>query len=128
MVVRVSAEEFMAIGLELAGYKRWQSYKEKANIQRFKAHYGAVPKSCENIWVDLQVTTDEECRIEGDASPRLLLLGLRFLWVYPTEKHLCTMFQMSEKTVRRWSGIFSRKLQLLLPSKVSNVSPSGNAH
>jgi hypothetical protein len=48
--------------------------------------------------------------------------------VYPTEKHLCTMFQMSEKTVRRWSGIFSRKLQLLLPSKVSNVSPSGNAH
>jgi hypothetical protein len=100
----------MALGLELAGYKRWRSYKEKANIERFKAQYGALPKSCENIWVDLQTTTDEDCCIESNASPRLLLLALRFLWVYPTEKQLCTMFDMSEKTVRKWSGIFSRKL------------------
>jgi hypothetical protein len=116
----------MALGLELAGYKRWQSYKEEANIKRFKAQYGALPESCENIWVDLQTTPDEDCCIESDASPRLLLLALRFLWVYPTEKQLCTMFDMSEKTVRKWSGIFSRKLQLLLPNKVSNASPSGN--
>jgi hypothetical protein len=127
MVVCISASEFMALGLELAGYKKWQSYKEKNNIERFKAHYGALPKSCENIWIDLQMATDDECCIKSDASPRLLLLGLRFLWVYPTENQLCTMFDMSEKTVRRWSGVFSRKLQLLFPKKVSNMSPSGNA-
>jgi hypothetical protein len=127
MVVCISAKEFMALGLELAGYKQWQSYKETANIKRFKAHYGALPKVCENIWIDLQMATDEECRIKSDASPRLLLLGLRFLWVYPTESQLCTMFEMSEKTVRKWSGVFSRKLQLLLPNKVSNMSPSHNA-
>jgi hypothetical protein len=127
MVVCISASEFMALGLELAGYKKWQSYKEKNNIERFKAQYGALPKSCENIWIDLQMAIDHECCVKSDASPRLLLLALRFLWVYPTENQLCTMFDMSEKTVRKWSGVFSRKLQLLLPKKVSTMLPSGNA-
>lgn len=128
MAVCVSASEFMALGLELVGYKHWRRYKEKANIERFKAHFGALPKSCEKIWVDLQMTTDDECRIESDANLRFLLLALRFVFSYPSEMQLSAMFQMSEKTVRKWSGVYTRKLQLLLPNMVSNVSSSGNAY
>lgn len=118
MVVRVTAHEFMELGLELAGYKRWKRYKEKANIQRFKSHFGPLPKSCENIWIDLQTTTDAACRIESDADPKHLLLGLRFLWKYQTEDDLGAFFQMTSKTVRKWSHVYARKIQLLLPNKV----------
>jgi len=115
----MNADQFMALGLELAGYKRWRRYKEKANIERFKAHFGCLPKSCENIWIDLQTTTNAECHIDSAADPKHLLLALNFLWEYPTEKRLFTMFQVTEKTARKWCEIYTRKIQLLLPDKVN---------
>lgn len=119
MVYRITAEQFMALGLELAGYKRWRKYKVKTNIERFRAHFGALPKSCENIWFDLQMSANPECRIDSDADPKHLLLAFNFLWEYPTQKKLFTMFQLTEKTVGKWSKLYTRKIQLLLPSKVS---------
>lgn len=119
MLNHISANQFMALGLELAGYKRWRRYKEKANIERFKAHFGALPKSCEKMWIDLQTTTNDECRIDSGANPKHFLLALHFLWEYPTEKKLFTMFQLTEKTVRKWWEIYARKIQLLLPDMVS---------
>eukprot|EP00978_Attheya_sp_CCMP212_P031074 scaffold116164_cov71-Attheya_sp.AAC.2 len=55
--------------------------------------------------------------------PQLLLLSLQFMWVYPTERNLAAKFQMSEKTVRKWTGMLIMKIHLLLlQEKVSDVA------
>ena len=118
-VVQFTADKFMALGLELAGYKKWMRYKEKPNIQRFKSQFGALPKSCESIWHDLQTSTDAEHRIASDADPKHLLLAFRWLYKYPTETDLGRMFQMTEKTVRKWREEYVPKVQSLLRDKVS---------
>ena len=119
VVISISAIACMGMGLELAGYKRWQSYKEGKNVEHFKAWFGAKPISCEKIWVDLQTTTNEEARIKKSANPLHLLLALHFLKAYPTEKKFAAIFSMSEVTVRKWSSLYIRKLQLLKSEKVS---------
>lgn len=118
MLINFSAAEFLALGLELAGYKDFRLYNENRNIERFKSHFGTSPKSCEDIFKDMQTIGNEESRLRN-AKPQHLLLGLRFLWAYPTERDLGRMFQMSEKTVRKWSGIYVFHIHLLLPTKVS---------
>jgi hypothetical protein len=78
MVVRIRDSEFIALGLDLAGFKPWNTYKVKKNVERFKGLYGASPpKSCEEIWVDLQMATEEEGRIDSDANVCHFLLALR---------------------------------------------------
>jgi hypothetical protein len=116
----------MALWLELAGYKKWQSYKERTTLSasRHNMEHSVRVVRISGLIFRWRLIMSV---IKSDASPRLLLLGLWFLWVYPTENQLCTMFDMSRKKVRKWSGVFSRKLQLLLPKKVSTMSPSGNA-
>lgn len=119
MPIRFSADEFKGLGLELAGYKRWHQYEEKRQIERFKAFYGLHPKSCEQIWIDLQTTTNDEYRIDGNANPRDLLLGIYFLWEYPTERKFNPIFHLCEETVRNKCKIWTKKIQSLLPDMVS---------
>jgi hypothetical protein len=116
----VSAAKFMAIGLDLAGFKNWRGSNERTNIRRFTGRYGPTPLTCENIWDDLQTSPNEACRINNSIvqRPPLLLLALRFLWAYPTEENLAAEFQMSPKTVRKWAALMVMKIHLLLPQKV----------
>lgn len=120
-VNRVDAAEFMALGLEQAGYKKWRRYKEKTNIERFRSHYGPLPKTCEDIWVDLQTVAEGDNRIDSNADPKLLLLACRFLWKYPTEPDLGVFFDMTETTVRKWRRIYVKKVMSLLRGKVSKL-------
>ena len=123
----------MALGLELAGFKRWERCMEKTNMECFRGLYR--PKQpvtcCENIWVDLQTASDEECRIESNTNSLHHLLALRFPKAYPTEKELAGTFDISEKTVRKWSALYVQKIQLLQAKKVSdemqNEWPNSNA-
>ena len=100
MIVHISAHSFMGMGLETAGYRSWQTYKEEKNVERFKAWFGAKPISCEKIWSDLQTTTINEARIEKNANPLHLLLALHFLKAYPTENKLTAIFNMNSERTR----------------------------
>jgi hypothetical protein len=113
--------DFMTLGLDIAGFKRWRSCKEETNIERFKAWFAANPKTCAAIWLDLQVSTEEGGRIESDANPSFLLLAFRFLKAYPTKKVLSGTFQMTEKTVRTHCSAWVHKLHLLKSKKVQNA-------
>ena len=118
MVVRIRDSEFMALGLERAGFIRWKNHNYKTNLEHFKGWYGASPKSCELIWVDLQTTIEEEFRIDSDANPSHLLLTLHFLKSFQTELILAPTFRVTEKTARKWIGVYMAKLQLLKIHKV----------
>ena len=45
-MAEVVAFEFMAMGLELAGYSRWHNYQLNTNIGRMKVFFGADPEVC----------------------------------------------------------------------------------
>jgi hypothetical protein len=121
VVVRIIDSEWMAMGLELAGYRNWRRCKISTNVARFKGWFGASPKTCENMWSDMQTTNgaDGAPISRSDSNPRHLLLALRWLRGYPTEKVLEGTFKMSEKTVRKWCFGFVRKIQALKVIKVS---------
>jgi hypothetical protein len=123
MVVRIRDSEFMALGLEWAGFMRWKNHNYETNLEHFKGWYGASPKSCELIWVDLQTTIGEEFCINSDANPSHLLLTLHFLKSYPTELILAPTFRMNEKTARKWIGVYMGKMQLLKVNKVHDRRP-----
>ena len=110
---------FMRLGLRIAGFDKWEAYMEHTNIARFRAWYGSTPKTCAKVWLDLRSSTVDGCSIGADANPMHLLLALRFLKAYPSETELAGTFQISEKSVRKWSAEYTRKLQLLLPQMVS---------
>lgn len=113
MVVCYAANEFMGLGLEFAGYKWWKRYKESWKIECFKAHFGAHPMSCEQMWNSLQMMMNDNCRIDASANPKYLLLGLYFLWEYPTEKKFYPMFQLCKETVRNKCREWTKKIQVL---------------
>ena len=66
---------------------------------------------CDNV--------DDEFGISKEnANPMHLLLALHFLKGYTSEKDLAGKFEMSEKAVRNYSGMYTRKVQLLLEGLV----------
>ena len=79
---------FLKLGLSYAGYSFPNRCKINTNIDRFKVHYGVHPLTCEKIWIDFQMTPNEEARIVANRDPTFLLIGLRFLWMYETEEVL----------------------------------------
>ena len=115
MTNQFSSNQFMALGLEIHGYKRWERCKVSTNIERFKNLYGTTPLSCEKIWQDLSV--------EGQlrkAKPKFLHLALDFLWVYQTEGRLTPRYGMtSPKTCRKHIREYVLKIQSMLSKRVS---------
>jgi hypothetical protein len=116
---------FMRLGLETAGFSKWETYLEQRNIDRFRSWYGCRPAVCEAVWIKLQEQNvddeEEECggNREHSANPMHLLLGLRFLWAYSTEVELAGLFKMNEKAVRKYCGVYAHRIQLLLADMVS---------
>jgi hypothetical protein len=44
----------MRLGLETAGFSKWETYLEQRNIDRFRSWYGCRPAVCEAVWIKLQ--------------------------------------------------------------------------
>ena len=110
---------FMKLGLETAGFSKWETYLEHTNVHRFRGWYGCSPKVCAKAWTMILQNDDDEFAIaEGSANPIHLLLALHFLNAYSTELELAGLFKMSEKAVRKYCGMYARKIQLLLEAMV----------
>lgn len=118
-MVGFSAKDFLALGLTIAGFNRWQSYKQDANTERFTKKYGAIPQTCADIWSDLEqqeLLNDEEAK-----HPVRLLIALRFLWAYEYEHDLGSFFNLTEKTVRQHARVWVKKIEMLLPLKIGEL-------
>ena len=106
----VSPEEMMRIGLRLRGYtvKRLKNAKGKANVFRFKHHFGVSPVTAVWIYTDLQTTTIADAKIKGgDLDLKYFLMGLFYLRKYPSEEDLSADFDYSKFWVRNkvWEKI-----------------------
>ena len=106
----VSPEEMMRIGLRLRGYtvKQLKNAKGKANVFRFKHHFGVSPVTAVWIYTDLQTTTIADAKIKrGDLDLKYFLMGLFYLRKYPSEEDLSADFDYSKFWVRNkvWEKI-----------------------
>ena len=106
--------QFMILGLRVAGYNFPNRCKIETNIKRFHSHFGLHPLTCEKIWADLKETPNANGCINANTKPVFLLIGLRFLWKYESEEILATFFSMSAKTVRKYYKESAEKIHLLL--------------
>lgn len=118
---RYSANELMAIGLTIFNYHRWEKYKLEANIDRFMSQFGVTPNAAALVWDTLVDSTDPAIQIQRGrcTKPKFLLLALRWLFVYETERQIGPIFAIhSRNTVEKHLKIWVRKIQLCLPALV----------
>jgi uncharacterized protein (UPF0248 family) len=116
----VNEEQFMGLGMPLAGFNNWRTRKKESNVEIFISHFGASPNVCERIWVDLETAVDPSLRVDDETNcPLHLLLALKYLKAYPADVVLGGFFGIkSRETVRKWRTQFVNKLAGLLQIKV----------
>lgn len=119
----VLQHDFLALGLEIAGFRRWKQHADKTNLRHFRSIYGTSPLICQHIWHDLTNIYDSSGKpaIHTASQPLFLLLTLRWFKTYETEMQLGGLFSMSPKTIRKHLSAYSAKLQLLKNHKVCKV-------
>ena len=121
MAVDFDSDAFLTLGLNLDSKKDWQNRcKKTSNVLRFRQIYGAYPKTCESMWNDMKTSRNMFCQLDKSSDPKHFLLALRFLYEYPTETQLSGRFGMAEKSIRKWTRIFQKKIAILLLNKVRN--------
>ena len=119
---RWTAREFLAMGLTYFKFYRWERYKEAANIDRFKHQFGVTPDTAALAWSMMIDSDDPRIKIEKGygTKPKFLLLALRWLSVYETDRQVGPHFDIhSTTTTEKHLKIWVKRLQLMLPSLVS---------
>ena len=114
MIVQLPPSAFLSMAMDIGGHPRWRKRNEKVNQQDFKRWCGVSPKSCADIWVDIQVD-------DFKPNPVHLLATLRFLRAYEFEHQLAKTFNQTEKNIRHWLRVYVPKLQALKSLKFSSL-------
>jgi hypothetical protein len=117
----VTPDEMMQKGLDHGGFSKRQinSAGPALKLDRFKSWFGSHPIVCAQIWEDLLTTEIVEARILPTDDIDHFFMALYFLKVYCTEQLRSGMFNLGEKTVRKWTWYFVEKISALKALKVS---------
>ncbi len=128
MVVILTADEMMRIGLEMCGFdgRRQNKACRALNLRRFKAHFGSNPIVYAQIWEDLQTTMIPKARIDGKMCVESFLMAILFLKIYPTEEVLSGLFKICDTSVRKWVWYYVTKIQALKKEKVRQLTSKIN--
>lgn len=124
---RYTDTEIMGIGLIYFKYFKWEKYSLTTNINRFKSQYGVIPATTNSIWNALIDTMDDQAKLTRgpESNPKYLLLALRWLFAYETERQVGPHFDIhSVNTTSKYLKIWVRKIQLLLSPLVSYPFPN----
>jgi hypothetical protein len=133
MVLKVSAKDFLILGLDLTGFTTAGAGAPAAedgrpfcavstSIRRFRAAFGASPESCCKIFADLQ-TIEPATRMKHNAA--YFLMTLQWLSTYMVEEILAGIYKLSEKTVRKWIWDYTKAIQALKEQKVRSRELTG---
>jgi hypothetical protein len=114
---RYTDKEMMGIGLTYFKYYKWEKYNLATNIDRFKSQFGVIPETANAIWNALIDTDNVEAKLlrGPESKPKYLLMTLRWLFTYETERQLGPHFDIhSTNTTGRYLKVWARKIQMLL--------------
>lgn len=108
----VNGNSFLDVGLSILQFEGGRTQK---NIDRFCVAFGACPEVCSAIFNDLRRVQFVVDRLQVTA----LLMTLHWLYRYPTETLLCSMFGFQcEQTVRELIDRYLVAICTLKPMKV----------
>jgi hypothetical protein len=120
MVVEVTADDMLAIGLHCIGFgqERIISHCQNTKMKHFESAFGIDPNTSCIVFHDLQVYDIGEHRIN---KPKVPYFFLTLFWLkrYPIEQISSGLFGYHEATVRKWVWKFCRAIQALMQYKVS---------
>jgi hypothetical protein len=115
-------DEVLSEGLQFVGFNesRQARVKKTTNVQRFKEHYGSIPRVYAQLWEDLQTTTITEAQVVGNKKHFKYFMGaVHFLTVYPTEGQRAGIFKRCETNCREWGWTYLQKISALKAHKIS---------
>jgi hypothetical protein len=85
----------------------------------FRTHYGSEPHVYKKIWLDLQVSSNDEARIPpGKLKLDYFLMSMYFLRLYPTQLELVATFNYCRETIDQWLWYYLEKIQALKDEKI----------
>jgi hypothetical protein len=114
-------DQILERGLSLVNYSlnRQHACRETL-LRRFRGHFGSNPIAYAEIFIDIQTKLPQaECVVGESLSLDYFLIGIHFLKCYPTEEQQSAIFQVDEKTARRWTKFYIGKIHALKAQKVS---------
>lgn len=122
IMTALTADDFLALGLDRAGIRQWRNRNATRNIADFKGRFGCTPLGASLMWADMLVSGNPQCRIGVDANPLHLLIATRLLSKYETERDLAGFFGYNDRaTVRHWAQVYTNKIHLLLAGKMGSL-------
>lgn len=117
--IRLNEAQFLALGLELVGFKRSRQQKtcEKTNYSRFRASFSCGPKACSKMFRDIQTTNIADARI-NEPDSHFFLVAVNWLATYKKETEMAGFFDTDEKTLRKHIRRYVTAFQALKAKKI----------
>jgi hypothetical protein len=102
VLMQPAPDDFLAVGLKLAGFGGPRQLSVKTKLRRFRGHYGASPETCSAVFSDLQTTTIVGSRIKPDLMG--FFIAMNWLRSCKTEEEMSGAWNgINEKTGRgKW--------------------------
>ena len=118
-IIQISEEEILSIGLKTFGCESWKTTNAVARMEGFKSCFSTTPKTCKDIFVEIQA---EDLGAKQIRKPNLIyfLITMHWLYKYKTEKQMSIDFKICEKTIRKYIWIYAEAIEALKTKKVSN--------
>lgn len=119
MIINLTVNDWLHLGLSFVGFdKRRRTACNATNASRFSSHYGITPRTCSAVFHDLQTFENEEGEY-SQVNAKYFLLTMYWLKCYQVEPVLAAVFDINERTARRYIWHYIRRIQALKSSKVS---------
>lgn len=120
-------EDWLRMGMQIAGVFRWERCKRATNIDRFRTWYGTHPAACQRCFDDLlnsEDPNDAEIRVDMKKDkPMHFLLICRFLWLYPSEINLGQFFRIwSATTVYKYVKLWLKRMAWMMEKKLGSLN------
>jgi hypothetical protein len=112
--IPLTGNEMMERGLRVLGVGMVAQARRLAttNEQDFESQFGSRPSVIANLWNRLHTTANSTLH-PSRHFPSDFLVALHWLRVYPTEKERKLALHISEKTARKWTWYYAKKIAAL---------------
>lgn len=117
MVVGISEEQMLKLGLEIAGFK--PTGRPETSLRRFRELYGGNPKGTAAVFIDLQTINIGEAKI-NKICVFYFLMALYYARGYGVESRVMVVFGLScTKSFRNHVWQYLEAIQALKAEKVN---------
>jgi hypothetical protein len=120
MVLHLSADDFLQLGLQLAGFDQQCNLCTCAatNLCWFKSNFEVSPKTCAEVFKDFQTTHIDAARL-NKPNPAYLMMAMHWLATYKTKEQIADTFKVVEKTEgQRWIWLWKMNSCWFLPGEI----------